>query len=105
MPPLVIYKGKHLYSTWTNDVPDGVLYSVSESGWMEGTNFLCWFKKGFLPAVHELLKTGPMILFSDSHHSHLNLEFIELARKSNVHPSHTSHFLQALDFGVHICST
>ena len=34
LPPFVVYKGKHLYSTWTKNGPAGAMYSVSESGWM-----------------------------------------------------------------------
>ena len=63
--PMVLYKGKHLYSTWTLNGPPGALYSKSESGWMEKENFFFWFQKCFLPAVKDLLKTGPIVLLLD----------------------------------------
>ena len=105
LPPYIVYKGKHLYSSWTTNGPLDAHYSTSESGWMEQANFMSWFQKCFLLAVENLLQTGHVILFLYGHHSHLGLEFIELAKSFNVHPfclpSHTSHFLQPQDVGVY----
>ena len=54
---------------------------------------------------NDLLQTGPVVLFLDGHHSHLSIDFLELAKKSNVHPfclpSHTSYFLRPLDVAVY----
>ena len=104
LPPFVVYKGKHLYSTWTNGGPAGARYSVSESGWMEKENFLSWFEKLFLPSVKAQLDSGPVVLIFDGHHSHISIKLLELARANNVHlvclPAHTSHILQPLDVGV-----
>ena len=105
LPPYLVYKGKNLWTSWTNDGPAGTLYSVSESGWMERSHFLDWFKKLFLPAVASQLKTGKTLLFMDGHASHINLELIKLAREKGVvllcSPSHTTHTLQPLDVGVY----
>ena len=49
--------------------PSGTLYSRSDSEWMESPNFLEWFGKLFLPAVEEMLQTGPVVLFLDGHQS------------------------------------
>ena len=104
LPPFVVHKGKHLYSTWTNGGPAGARYSVSESGWMEKENFLSWFEKLFLPSVKACLDSGPVVLIFDGHHSHISINLLELARARNVHlvclPAHTSHILQPLDVGV-----
>ena len=104
LPPFVLYKGKHLYSTWTKGGPAGTIYGVSESGWMEKANFLSWFKKLFVPSVQGLLESGPVVLIFDGHHSHISVELLEYARAKNVHlvclPSHTSHILQPMDVGV-----
>ena len=78
LPPLILYKGKHLYSTWTINGPSGAFYSTSESGWMEKDNFYHWFKNCFLSAVEGLVRTGPVILFLDGHHSHLSIDFLDL---------------------------
>lgn len=50
LPPFVVYKGKHLYGSWTKGGPAGAMYAVSDSGWMEKVNYESWLKKKFLPA-------------------------------------------------------
>lgn len=105
LPPYIVYKGKNLYSSWTENGPAGAAYSTSESGWMEKENFLSWFEKCFLPAVQSLLLTGHVVLFVDGHHSHLSISLVKLARENNVEliclPPHMTHILQPLDVGVY----
>ena len=71
---------------------------------MEGANFLSWFTKIFLKEVELLLQNGPVILFVDGHHSHINLELINVAREHKVHimclPPNLTHILQPMDVGV-----
>lgn len=92
--PVTVYMGKHLHSTWTINGPEGAVYSTTEPGWMEKESFFHWFQNCFLPAVEDLLQTGPVVLFLDGHHSHWSMDFFELAKESNAHPfclpSHTS---------------
>ena len=105
LAPYILYKGVYLYKEWTIGGPAGALYGVSDSGWMETKNCLGWFKKGFLPAVRHLLKTGPVVLFFDGHVSHLALDLLKEARSECVHlytlPSNTTHVLQPLDVAVY----
>ncbi|KAF8789211.1 hypothetical protein HNY73_007169 [Argiope bruennichi] len=35
MPHFAIYKGAHLYESWTKGGPPGALYACTESGWMQ----------------------------------------------------------------------
>ena len=104
LPPFVVYKAKHLYDTWKHGGPAGALYGVSSSGWMEGPNFISWFKKLFLKNVECLLSDGPVILFVDGHHSHIDLELIYTAKEHNVHlmclPPNLTHIIQLLDVSV-----
>ena len=92
-----------MYDTWKQGGPPGAAYSVSSSGWMEGVNFLSWFTKFFLKKVELLLRNGPVILFVDGHHSHINLELINVAREYKVHimclPPNLTHILQPMDVG------
>ena len=37
--PLVVYKGKHLYNSWTGNGPENAFYASTISGWMEDTVF------------------------------------------------------------------
>ena len=85
LPPFILYKGKHLYSTWTEGGPAGAHYGVSSSGWMEDINYLNWFDKQFYPAVRYLLESGPIILFFDGHFSHMSIALIKRARDLGIH--------------------
>jgi hypothetical protein len=104
MPPYVVYRGKHLYSSWTLGGPEDAMYSSSQSGWMEKENFMSWILKMFIPRVNEQLSTGPVILFLDGHHSHISVEVVQICREKGVHlyflPLNTTHVLQPLDVGV-----
>ena len=81
-----------------------LIYSVSSSGWMETPHFQEWFEELFLPAVEDLTKTGPVILFLDGHNSHTALELISRAKAKKITiyclPPHTTHLLQPLDLAV-----
>ena len=54
LPPFILYKGKNLYERWMKGGPAGTVYGISDSGWMDGANFLSWFSKLFIPAVSHL---------------------------------------------------
>ena len=75
--------------------PDGALYSVSTSWWMEGDSFLQWFEKMFVLAVSHMTTDAPVFLFFDGHHSHITLRLVKVARANNIHlicfPPHATH--------------
>lgn len=104
LPPFTVYKGVYIKKEWMAHGLAAALYGVSESGWMQGSNFLSWFKKLFIPAVSHLLKTGPVVLFVDGHHSHITVDLIAYAREKGVHlyclPPNCTHVLQPLDVGT-----
>ena len=104
LPPFILYKGKHLYNTWTEGGAAGTCYGVSPSGWMEEVNYLQWFEQQFYPAVKHLLITGLVVLFFDGHFSHMSISLIKKARSLGIHlfclPPNTTHVLQPLDVGV-----
>ena len=104
LPPFILYKGKNLYTTWTEGGPAGAYYGVSQSGWMEEVNYLKWFEKQFYPAVRHLLGTGPVVLLFDGHFSHMSIHLIKKALSLGIHlfclPPNTTHVLQPLDVGV-----
>lgn len=94
-----------MWTRWTKGGPAASMFTVSDSGWMEGANFVQWFEKMFLPAVQHLTTKYPVVLFFDGHHSHISLKLIELARSNHVHlicfPPHCTHILQPLDVSVY----
>ena len=104
LPPFILYKGKNLYQRWMTGGPAGAVYGISDSGWMDGANFVSWFQKLFLPAVSHLTASAPVYLFFDGHYSHVSLELIRVARENNVKlfclPPNCTHVLQPLDVGV-----
>ena len=38
-PPYVVFKSKHLYSSWVHMGPKGARYNRSKSGWFDETTF------------------------------------------------------------------
>ena len=48
IPPYVIYKGKHVHSSWVKNGPPGTSYNNTDSGWMEDYVFESWFLKQFI---------------------------------------------------------
>ena len=102
MPPFVVYKGLHLYESWTTGGPDGAAYAVTKSGWMEETVFESWFLKMFLAQVKDMTK--PVLLIYDGHGSHLSYNTVHQAIENDVIilclPPSTSHALQPLDVGL-----
>lgn len=102
LPPFTIYKGLHLYQSWTSGGPSGAHYGVTKSGWMENVVFESWFEKVFVEHVKEMEK--PVLLMFDGHGSHLTYNTVKTAMDNSVIilclPPNTSHAFQPLDVGV-----
>ena len=79
-----------------NAIP-GTVFGCSDSGWINQSLFLQWFKK-YIPSAR------PVLAIEDGHCSHISMEVIKLAQENQIHllclPSHTTHILQPLDVGV-----
>lgn len=101
LPPFIVYKGLHLYQSWTQGGPPGTCYATTKSGWMEDTVFESWFKH-FIKSVEHIEK--PVLLIYDGHGSHLTYGTVKSAMANNIIilclPPNTSHALQPLDVGV-----
>ncbi len=92
------------YARWTKSKGGlaGAIYGVSKHGWMEeGSKFYEWFKKQFVPSVAPLLRTGPIVLFVDGHHSHLGLELIRICFPPHLRRYRLTHILLPLDVEVY----
>ena len=97
LPPLVIFAGKNLQSSWYGDKAlEGTTYSISDSGWMTTEVFASWFDH-FIAVVEE----RPLLLILDGHITHTSLSVIEKAIDENVTilklPPHSTDLLQPLD--------
>lgn len=101
IPPFTIYKGAHLYESWTKGGPPGALYACTESGWMQDSVFESWMDH-FIKYTESLQK--PVLLIYDGHGSHMTYGTVKKAIDNNIIilclPPHTSHALQPLDVGV-----
>ena len=104
LPLNIIYKATYLCKNWCLNGPKDAGYDCSPSGWMEGKQFLNWFRSIFLKHCAKLPKDEYKILIFDGHHSHISLELIDLARANKIVliclPPHITHFLQPLDICV-----
>lgn len=101
LPPFIVFKDAHLYSSWTTGGPEGTLYGCTKSGWMEDSVFESWFIH-FAKYVENMKK--PALLLFDGHASHLTYQTVKCVMENKIIilclPPNTSHALQPLDVGV-----
>ena len=102
LPPMIIYSKSFPGGWYRFEGPDDALYAKSDSGWIDSELFLTWMKKIFLKHV---VTQRPVLLFTDGHKSHLNLDIIiDLCRTIDIILfcllPHTTHALQPLDVAV-----
>ncbi|XP_072401138.1 uncharacterized protein [Diabrotica undecimpunctata] len=103
-PPLIVFKGKHVWDQWT--APRGTefldtTYAATPKGWMETTVFRNYFENSFLKFIGS---ERPVLVIYDGHASHLGADVINIAVENHITilklPPHTSHVLQPLDLCV-----
>ena len=96
----MIYKGQRLTEELICNGMEGSKFTTSPNGWVTSEIFIDFFRNHFLLHVTE----RPLILLYDGHATHVTLEIIDLARRSDVHlfvlPPHSSHLLQPLDVSI-----
>ena len=93
-PALVIGKGKDLGKPrWAASVADIVrgtmfqkaVYINQENSYMTNEIFRKWFEEVYLPATEEQRKKGIKMLVLDNFSAHVELDFLEIARRNNVY--------------------
>lgn len=103
LPPYVVYKAKHLYTSWTEGGPTGTRYNRSKSGWFDSVTFLDWLQTVIIPHLRKL--DGPKFLIGDNLSTHISLEAIQLCETYNIKfiflPSNSTHLLQPLDVATY----
>ena len=101
LPPKIIYSKCFPGGQYRFEGPDNALYAKSDSGWIDSELFLMWLKIFFLKHV---VSQRPVVLFTDGHKSHINIDVIDLCRQNDIIlfclPPHTTHALQPLDVSV-----
>ena len=109
LPPLIIFSGKQVQTTWRPQVNTGTEYPwifANASGWMTTDTFFKWFVE-WETSTRSTLEDGtiePRIMIYDGHLSHVGYGTIIHARNHNVTilklPPHTTDLLQPLDVSV-----
>ena len=103
LAPLYInYKAENMWSTWTENGPEGARYNRTKSGWFDHQVFEDWFVNLMLPILKE--QDGQKVLIGDNLSSHINLEVIRLCEKHGIKfiaiPPNATHLLQPLDVAI-----
>jgi hypothetical protein len=71
MPPMVVYKAKHMYDAWKQYGPKDAAYGSSESGWFGSPTFEMWFFDVALPILRKL--DGKKLLLGDNLASQISI--------------------------------
>lgn len=82
LPPYVVFKADHMWSSWVANGPQGVRYNCTKSDWFDATVFEDWFRTLFLPAVRHL--TGKIALIGDNLSSHISMKVLETCEEKNI---------------------
>ncbi|XP_069136714.1 jerky protein homolog-like [Argopecten irradians] len=101
LSPMIIVKGKTPKSLNGFDRENGpvnAVWTYQGKAWIEESGTLKWLNDVFLK---EIGPQRPQLLILDQHISHEGVDFLEEAKKNNIHifalPPHTTHFLCPLD--------
>lgn len=54
LPPYIVYKSEHLWSSWQENGPRGARYNRTKHGWFDGLTFEDWFISQLLPILKKL---------------------------------------------------
>ncbi|KAI0994339.1 hypothetical protein K3495_g13843 [Podosphaera aphanis] len=103
-PPMVILSGALLLEKFFgNELDDGVLFAITESGYTNDMLSFEWMKhfdKHAKPSNPEEWR----MLVMDDHGSHVTLEFVDYCHNNKIlpflPPQHLTHLLQPFDIGV-----
>ncbi|XP_045761191.1 uncharacterized protein LOC123876139 [Maniola jurtina] len=106
IPPMVVYKSKHLYENWTMGGPLGTIYRNSHSGWFDMNLFEVWFFKLLLPSIQEeRIGNEKAVVIGDNLASHFSPEVVQAAIQNNIHfttlTPNSTHIMQPLDVGIY----
>ncbi|KAG5881252.1 hypothetical protein JTB14_032964 [Gonioctena quinquepunctata] len=103
LPPYIVYKADHLWSTWIEGGPPNTRYNRIHSGWFNTNIFEDWFMKIALPYFTSL-PPGRKVLIGDNLASHISLEVITTCENSNISfvllSPNSTHLKQPLDVSV-----
>jgi frataxin-like iron-binding protein CyaY len=105
IPPLVIFRGENLSSSWIPaHISGDWRFSCNSRGWTSNIHGLEWLRRCFEPATRDKAHGETRVLICDGHASHVTVEFMAHCRAHNIVllilPPHSSHLTQPLDVAV-----
>jgi hypothetical protein len=108
LPPLLIFKGKHVQQQWfprrNLGLWDDWSFKASPKGWTSNEIALDWLEGIFIPHIRRRHGNKWVVLVCDGHDSHTNETFLATCMLNKVwlvfYEPHCSHVVQALDVGV-----
>lgn len=99
VPLYVNYKAEKLWTTWTENGPDGARYNRTKSGWFDHQVFEDWIISLMLPILKR--QEGTKVVIGDNLSSHISLEVLRLCEENSIKfialPPNATHLLQPLD--------
>lgn len=99
LPPYVVYRSEHLWSTWVSGGPAGTRYGRSKSGWLDTCNFQEWFRSIIIPWARRL--QGPKCIIGDNLSAHISSDVVRQCADFDIRfvllPPNATHLCQPLD--------
>lgn len=103
-PPMVVFKYERLPSSLLRVMPKPITLGYTKSGWMNGDTFYSYMCHNFLPWAKDQEIPFPIIVYLDSHASHLTLSLCEFCVANDIIlvalPPNATHIMQPIDVGV-----
>ncbi|XP_025406548.1 uncharacterized protein LOC112680606 [Sipha flava] len=103
-PILTIFKCERIPAALVKIEPPGWGIGESETGWMTGETFFEYITNIFLPFLNEANIKRPVIVFLDSHKSHLSLHLSKFCQEHGLIlislNSNSTHILQPLEIAI-----
>lgn len=98
-PLYVNYKAEKMWSTWTENDPQGARYNRTKAGWFDHNVFEDWFLSLMLPILKK--QEGVKVIIGDNLSSHISLEVLRHCQMNDIKfialPPNATHLLQPLD--------
>lgn len=101
LPPYIVYKAEHLYSTWVENGLKGAVYNRSKSGWFNLDIFEDWFRTIAIPYFRKVDPSVTKAIIGDNLSSHISPWIIEQCQEMNIKfillPPNSTGLTQPLD--------
>lgn len=84
IPPMIVFHYKRIPKDVIDSIPEGIVYTKTDSGWMTSEAFLFYIQEVFYPALVGKSITFPVVLFVDGHKTHLTYALSKLCETLKI---------------------